>query len=164
MKTLVLGIGNLLLGDEGLGVHAARKLLEYELPEETKVLEIGTSILDALPDLEAAERVIVLDAMNGECEPGTVYRISLDQCRSSLCIGSIHGFDLFRVLELAKRDIPPQVLVFGVEPANSDCSMDLSSEVSNSLHFLLAAVVKEINLRSKAKGERSKEQTEYNYF
>lgn len=164
MKTLVLGIGNLLSGDGGLGVHAARKLLENDLPEETKVLEIGTSILDALPDLEVAERVIVIDAMNGECEPGTVYRILLDQCRNSLCIGTMHGFDLFRVLELAKRDIPPQVLLFGVEPADLDVSMELSSEVSNALPFLLAAVAKEINLRANAIGASSKEQNEYNYF
>ena len=65
MKTLILGIGNLLWGDEGIGVHAARELREEELPEGTKVLDVGTSILDALGELENSERVIVLDAIIG---------------------------------------------------------------------------------------------------
>ena len=65
-----MGIGNLLLGDEGVGVHAARELLKEELPEGIKVLEIGTSILDALPELEKAHRVIVLDAMSRELRNG----------------------------------------------------------------------------------------------
>ena len=62
METLVLGMGNMLLGDEGVGVHAALALME-DCPAGTEVLDIGTAILDALPALERAERVIVMDAM-----------------------------------------------------------------------------------------------------
>ena len=66
MKTLILGIGNFFLGDEGLGVHAARKLIGEKLPQGAKVLEVETSILDTLADLEKAERVIILDAIKAE--------------------------------------------------------------------------------------------------
>ncbi len=58
MKTLILGMGNLLLGDEGVGVHAVRALLKDGCPPGIEILEIGTAILDALPALETAGRVI----------------------------------------------------------------------------------------------------------
>ena len=144
MVTLVLGIGNLLLGDEGVGVHAARRLLEKDLPAGTKVLEIGTSILDFLPELKTASRIIVMDAIQDRGDPGTVYRIPHYHCRRSRCIASMHGFDLFRVLALTDRDRAPEVLVFGIEPAHLDWSMELSPQVSDAMPFMIEAVLREI--------------------
>ena len=149
----MLGIGNLLLGDEGVGVHSVRLLQAHDLPAGTKVFDVGTSILEVLSDLENAERVIILDAMNGEGEPGTVYRVPLDQCSSSMHFASMHGFDFFRVLRLTNRDIPPDVIVFGVEPAHIGWSMKLSKEVFNAMPFLIKAVLREINLRPNMKEE-----------
>ena len=147
-KTLVLGIGNLLLGDEGVGVHAARALQREECPCAAKVLEVGTAILDALPALEKADRVIVLDAMKYDGNPGTVYRIPLGRCRSSQCIASMHGFDIFRVLALTGREVPPEVLVYGVEPSYIGWSLELSPQVTNALTFLLESVKMEIKKKN----------------
>ncbi len=144
MQTLVLGLGNELLADEGVGVHAARLLQEERLPETTRVLEVGTSILDALEDLERAERVIVLDAMKGNGSPGDVYKIALADCSGSMTIASMHGFDIFRVMALMGRSAPPRVLVFGVEPEQVNWSMTLTSSVTRSLPCLLEAVRKEL--------------------
>lgn len=143
--TLILGIGNLLLGDEGLGVHAANRLMHSALPEGVQVLEIGTAILDALPDIAAAGRIIVIDAMQADGEPGTVYRVPLAQCQSAPCIGSMHGIDLRRVLALAGRADMPQILAFGIEPAFIGWSMTLSAEVEKALPGLIDAVVTEIS-------------------
>jgi len=143
-NTLVLGLGNLLLGDEGIGVHAAQALLE-ECPGGVEIQDIGTAILDALPALERADRVIVLDAMKGHGDPGTIYRVPMDQCKGNSCIGSLHGFDLRSVLALAGREAPPQVLVLGVEPAVIEWSMALSPQVKSALPKLLEAVRKEIS-------------------
>lgn len=147
-KTLVLGIGNLLLGDEGVGVHAARALQREECPCAAEVLEVGTAILDALPALEKADRVIVLDAMKYDGDPGTVYRIPLGRCRSSQCIASMHGFDIFRVLALTGREVPPEVLVYGVEPSYIGWSLELSPQVTNALTFLLESVKMEIKKKN----------------
>ncbi len=147
-KTLVLGIGNLLLGDEGVGVHAARALQREKLPPEVEILEVGTAILDALPALERADRVIVLDAMKYDGDPGTIYRIPLGRCESSQCIASMHGFDIFRVLALTGREVPPEVMVFGVEPSHIGWSMELSPQVANALTFLLESVKKEIKKKN----------------
>ena len=144
MQTLILGIGNELLGDEGVGVHAARLLRKESLPKQTKIVEVGTAILDALPELEQADRVIILDAMKDDQPPGTVYKISLDDCKGASCIASMHGFDIFRVMALAGRSIPPPVMVFGVEPQEVKWSLELSTSVTKSMPYLLDAVRAEL--------------------
>lgn len=142
MRTLILGLGNELLGDEGVGVHGARLLREQELPAETKVMEIGTAILDVLPELAQAERIIVLDAMKAGGPPGTVYKIPLDHCSGSTCIASMHGFDIFRVMALTGCREPPPIMVFGVEPEAIEWSLALSPRVAESLPYLVDAVLR----------------------
>lgn len=144
METIILGLGNELLGDEGVGVYAARQLQKEKLPEKTRVVEVGTAILDALPELECADRIIILDAMKDGGSPGTVYKIPLDDCLKSANIASMHGFDIIRVMALTGRDIPPPVMVFGIEPAQICWSMALSPVVAESMPYLLEAVRQEI--------------------
>ena len=144
MQTVILGLGNELLGDEGVGVHAARRLGREILPKQVKVVEVGTAILDALYELEQADRIIILDAMKDGRSPGTVYKIPLEQCSGAGCIASMHGFDIFRVMALAGRNTPPPVTVFGVEPGEIGWSMELSPAVANSLPYLLDAVISEL--------------------
>ena len=140
-KTVVLGIGNLLLGDEGVGVHAASALLEKgSLSQDTEVLAVGTAILDALPALETAERVIVMDAMKAGGAPGTIYRIAYKDCKKPETLASMHGFDLSRVMTLTGRTDLPEVTVFGVEPEQMGWSMALSDTVAMALPALVNAV------------------------
>ncbi len=145
MQTLILGLGNELLGDEGVGVHATRSLQLEELPENTEVVEVGTAILDALPYLQCADRIIIIDAMNGDGSPGSVYKIPLESCQEKNFIASMHGFDIFRVMALAELEKIPPVIVFGMEPEKIDWSLELSSTVDHSMPFLLQAVRQEIS-------------------
>jgi hydrogenase maturation protease len=144
MKTLILGIGNLFAGDEGVGVHAARKLLEEELPEGSKVLEVEASILDALSDLEKSDRLIVIDAIKAQGIPGTIYRLCIERCNSPQDIDSVHNFDIFAVLALSGRNKPAEVIALGIEPAKLDPSTELSPEVSKALPFLVESVKREL--------------------
>jgi len=145
MKTVVLGIGNLLLSDEGVGVHAARALAQEELPGEVEVLDVGCAFLDALPALEQADRIIIVDAMEAGEAPGTVYRIPLDQCRPRELVGSLHEFDLPRALFLCGRTTMPEAVVYGVEPATIEWGLELSPAVQKSFEPLLAALRREIS-------------------
>lgn len=144
MKTVVLGVGNLLLGDEGFGVHASRALLEEEWPEHVAIHEIGTAIIDALPAMEKADRIIVLDAVVAGKPAGTVYRMALEQFSQNPCIASMHGVDLPRVLALRTGEKEPQVLVIGVEPRRIEWSMELSPEVDRAMQTALAIVRDEL--------------------
>jgi hydrogenase maturation protease len=154
MKTLVLGIGNLLLSDEGVGVHVARALQRENL-HGAEVLEIGTAFLDALPALEHADRIIVVDAMQAEGAPGTVYRIPFEDCARRQSLASLHDFDLSRALFLAGRQSYPSVTVIGIEPAKIAWGTELSAEVARMLPEAVAAVRAEIALSPLVRAEHA---------
>lgn len=144
LNQLVLGIGNLLLGDEGVGVHAAQVLLTETLPGHTEVLDIGTAILDAMVAMETADRIIIVDAMKADGQPGSIYRIPLEDCKKAEQIGSLHGFDINRVMALSGRTDQPEVIVIGIEPAVIDWSTELSPEVTAVFPTLLDFIRQEI--------------------
>lgn len=145
-NTLILGLGNLLLGDEGVGVNAARALLKPGCPEGVTVLDIGTAISDALPELALADRVIVVDTVKADQEPGSVYRLPFDDFLRPTCIASMHGFNLSRILALTGRKYSPEVLVLGVEPVSMDWSMELSPEVAAAIPAVLELIWEEIKM------------------
>lgn len=144
MNTLILGMGNLLLCDEGVGVHVARALAQRDLPPDVSVVEAGTAFLDVLPDIEKADRILLIDAMEGGGAPGSVYRVPFDQCRHPEMLASLHGFDLSRVLFMAGSDRAPEVTVFGVEPARIEWGTELSPVIQKILPAVEKAILNEL--------------------
>jgi hydrogenase maturation protease len=146
MRTLVLGVGNLLLGDEGVGVHAAHALARRDdLGPDTHVVDAGTAFLDFLPEIEKAERILIVDAMEAGGTPGSVYRTPFDSCKHPQMLVSLHGFDLSRVLFMAGNHGNPSVTVFGVEPGEISWGMELSAAVAGTLPLLEQAIVDAIS-------------------
>lgn len=139
-KTAVLGLGNLLLGDEGVGVHVVRALQQKSHPDGVVLADIGTAVLDAIPLLEECDRVIVIDAVKAGKEPGTLYCMPLSAMNEKKCIASLHGVDLHRVMRLSRRSSPPEVLVIGIEPDRIDWSLELSPSVNAALPMLFQLV------------------------
>lgn len=144
MKTLVLGIGNLLLTDEGIGVHVAQTLRQETLPPEVTILEVGTAFLEALPEIEHAERIIIVDAMQADHAPGTVYRVPFEECMKPEILASLHGFDLSRVLYMTGRTDPPEAVVIGVEPERIAWGTEPSATLRQAMPAILEAVRAEI--------------------
>ncbi|HEY2400696.1 MAG TPA: hydrogenase maturation protease [Steroidobacteraceae bacterium] len=144
MNTLILGMGNLLLCDEGVGVHVARALAQRELPPNVAVVEAGTAFLDVLPDIEKADRILLIDAMEGGGAPGSVYRVPFDQCLHPEMLASLHGFDLSRVLFMAGSNRTPEVTVFGVEPARIEWGTELSPVIQGVLPAVEDAILNEV--------------------
>jgi len=145
MNTLILGMGNLLLCDEGVGVHVARALAQRELPPGVAVVEAGTAFLDVLPDIERADRILLIDAMEGGSAPGSVYRVPFDQCRHPDMLASLHGFDLSRVLYMAGRDRAPEITVVGIEPACIAWGTELSPTIQRALPTVENAILSELS-------------------
>ena len=145
MNTLILGMGNLLLCDEGVGVHVARALAQRDLPPDVAVVEAGTAFLDVLPDIEKADRILLIDAMEGGGAPGSVYRMPFDQCLHPEMLASLHGFDLSRVLFMAGSDRAPEVTVFGVEPARIEWGTELSPVIRKVLPAVEEAILNELS-------------------
>jgi hydrogenase maturation protease len=146
-KTLVLGVGNVLLSDEGVGVHVARELMGMEVPPGVSVIEGGTAGLSLLSLIQGADRLIVIDAVKGEQAPGAVYRFDIDEIENSGrgLITSVHSLGVREVLDLcALTGKVPQTVVIGIEPKTMEIGTDLSYEVKSKVPLILRVVLQEI--------------------
>jgi hydrogenase maturation protease len=147
-KTLVLGVGNLLLSDDGVGIHTIRRLQEVaQLPEEVQVLDGGTSGLDLLYYLEGVSHLLIVDAIEVDQPPGTLTRLTGDQVPAYLSLKmSPHEIGLPDMLFAAKlRDLyPEEVTIWGVQPATTEVGLDLSPPVVAQLDVLVEKVLEEL--------------------
>ncbi|MBI5062117.1 MAG: hydrogenase maturation protease [Desulfatitalea sp.] len=141
--TLIMGIGNLLQTDDGLGVHAVKALAERPLPADVVVLDVGTAFLEALPFLEQAERVLIIDAVQADAEPGTLHTLPVEKLAPRF-MDSLHNFDIFGMLAMANNQRPVEVWVLGLEPERFGWGLELSPKVSRALPALLDAVCAKI--------------------
>jgi len=147
-QTVVLGLGNILLGDEGVGVRVVERLLErYAFPPDVKVLDGGTLGLDLMPYVEAADHLLVIDALDVGAEPGTIARLEGDEIPAFLSIKiSPHQMGLSDLLSVARLTgtYPQDVVLWGVQPAVIDVGLDLSPIVADELETLADRVLEEM--------------------
>jgi len=129
---LILGIGNCLLSDDGIGVHAAH-ILEAVPPPHTVVAAVETDFLSAIPFLERCAKALVIDAMEAGRPPGTVYHCRGEDLRETGPKHSLHAFGLLGTLELLDERHRPEVHILGVQPGRMECSLQLSPEVARAL-------------------------------
>lgn len=144
----IIGVGNPLLADDGLGIVAAERLAALDWPAGVEVLDGGTGGLTLLDLLAGARGVILVDAVAMGAAPGTLRRFTCEELADLPAESpglSLHGGGLSEVLALARElgSLPPLVL-FGVEPATVELQLGLSPAVAAGLNELLAAVVKEV--------------------
>jgi hydrogenase maturation protease len=145
-KIVVLGIGNLILRDEGVGVHAVRELEGRKLPAHVEVIDGGTSLMELLPIIQEAERIIVIDALKGGGEPGTIYRVFPDDLMAEAERPlSLHQVGLLEILGMARQlGGDPQVVIIGVEPNEISWGMELTPEVEAKLPKVIETVLGEL--------------------
>jgi len=147
-KALVLGLGNILLSDEGLGVRVVERLEEsYRFPPEIQVMDGGTLGLDLLPYLEGVDHLLVIDALEIGEEPGTIARLVGDEVPASLSVKiSPHQMGLADLLAAARLQglYPQEVVLLGMQPASIDTGLDLSPPVQAHLDRLIDEVLIEL--------------------
>ena len=146
-KIVIVGLGNLLLRDEGVGIHLVRALGKGDLGyTNVEIIDGGTSS-DIVSLVEGADKLVIIDAVKGGDKPGTVYRFGIDGVNShSLTRSSVHQLDIvdnLRLLELLGRG-PKSTVIIGIEPETVDCGLELSSEVQNKMAEIAGLVRKEI--------------------
>jgi len=146
-RTLVLGLGNLLLGDEGVGVHVARRLAQMKLPKRVEVMEAGTAPAPALATAGRFERLIIVDALDIEAEAGQVYRLTPDEVVQSSERISLHELDLGRLLETLREweRLPDEVVILAVAPGEIRWGTELSAELEAKLPEIVQAVLDEMD-------------------
>ena len=148
MSVLVLGIGNLIMADDGIGVKVVQRLQQdYRFPPEVTILDGGTLGLDLLPFLEGVERLLMVDAVETGWEPGTVVRLEGEELpvalKTKLSPHQVGLQDLLAVAELQGFS-PKDMVLWGVQPAVLDMGMDLSSPVAAQMDTLVDRVLAEL--------------------
>lgn len=152
--TLVLGLGNVLLGDEGGGVHIIALLDEgFTLPPEVELLDGGTSGMDLLEAVAGRDRLIIADATTADAPPGTVCRLADAELQVWLRQRlSPHQFglaDLLAVLALS-GEAPRQVVLYGVVPEAMDLNLSLSATVAPAARRVAAQIAAEVGAVGRA--------------
>jgi len=148
-KTLILGVGNYLMSDDGLSVHVLERLQNSNLiPQEIEMVDGGTCGLDLLQYLEGVTNLIIIDAVNQRGGvPGTIIRLQGDQVPVYLSLKiSPHDIGLPDLLATAKlRDLYPEnIVVLGIQPASLELSVDLSPQVAEKVDDLIELIVREV--------------------
>ena len=147
-KVVILGIGNLLLGDDGLGVHFVQMLNKDDLDYADLEIIDGGICPEIVSFVEDAYKLIIVDAIKGGEEPGTIYRFSIDDVmmdpppRLSLHqVDLIHSLNILRLLGTEPRD----TIILGIEPKNVGWGLELSPEVNERLAELRRIVIEEVH-------------------
>lgn len=147
-SVVVAGIGNTLMQDDGVGVWALRALArDYVLPPRVRLLEGGVLGLQLVYELCSAEQLLVIDAMDSEGAPGTIYRLDAD----SLLKGrrthmSLHEVSLVEVLSVGEfLGLCPRVRILGVQPLEAaSFGLELTPALQTALPRVVAAAVEEL--------------------
>jgi hydrogenase maturation protease len=144
---LVLGLGNILLGDEGVGVRVVEQLLSHSLPEEIEVIDGGTAGYELINFFEGKEKVIIVDAVKTDDTPGSVYKLDLSVVQEDETVQlSLHQIGLKNVFKMASMmDLNPEVTLIGIVPKDyQDYNIGLSDEVEKAIPLAIETVLKEI--------------------
>ncbi len=144
---VVIGVGNTILSDDGVGVHASR-LLENDprVPSGVTILDGGTLGLELIPYVSDATCLLFLDAVNAEAAPGTLTRMTGSELLAAPGGRSVHQLgvaDLIAALALTCAK-PQEIVVLGVQPAYTDWGTSLSPDVEAMLAPLVDAAVSQL--------------------
>ena len=147
IELLVLGLGNVLCGDDGAGVEALNRLRDrYDAPDGARALDGGTLGLSLLPYLQSARTVILVDAILADAPPGSLVRLSgEDVAPAAVHRLSPHQVGVADLLDGARLlgGFPEKLVLVGVVPAELELSVDLTPAVGASIDALVEAVVAE---------------------
>lgn len=148
MKTLlVMGIGNILLRDEGVGVFCVQELQKKSWPENISFVDGGTFTQDLFYIFENFDHLLVLDAVRGGKNPGTIYRLEeKDLIENKKQQISLHDIDLLDSLKMAElMGKKPELTVLGIEPEQIAWEMGLTGTLEKAFPDFVNIAEKEIN-------------------
>jgi len=148
-RILILGVGNLLLSDEGVGVHVARKMMEMDFPPEVQIVEGGTDGFGLMHVVLQADRLILVDAVKGGGRPGSIYRFEIEDCPPfpDIFKTSVHQISILEVINLSGLiGSTPRTTIIGVEPNCLEMGMELSPQIEAKIPRVIQLIREELAL------------------
>ncbi|MEW6618576.1 MAG: HyaD/HybD family hydrogenase maturation endopeptidase [bacterium] len=147
-KIMIIGLGNILLQDEGIGVHIIKALQKMDIPDNIDLVDGGTAELDLMNYMnKGIDKVIIIDAVKGGSKAGTTFRLSVNEIMATTKhISSLHQKELIeaiKMLELFTRK-PREIVILGIVPKETEWSLTLSPELQNKIPEITRIVFDEI--------------------
>jgi hydrogenase maturation protease len=160
VSALVLGIGNVILRDEGIGIRAVEELeRRYRFPDEVQVLDGGTSGIELLRFFDDIDHLIIIDAVSAGHPPGSVLRVEGEEVPATfetrITPHQLGLSDLLATAQLSDQ-MPGYLVLFGVEPKTIESGVGFTREVEGALEKLLGSVVEELRRLGYAVEERDR--------
>ena len=155
-RVLVVGVGNLLLKDEGIGVHVAEKLQKHNLPGNVEVIDGGTAGIDILLSQAGLDKLVVIDAIRFGKKPGTIYKLRFkgkEENKLARLFGpdsraeiSLHQLGLIDALAAAEKlnCLPKEIVIIGIEPNQISPGLELTEQVKQKIPKIVNVVLEEI--------------------
>ena len=144
---VVIGLGNLLLSDEGIGVHLIRRLSEHQdkFPL-VDFIDAGTGGMNVLHLIANRKKAVIIDCAKMGKKPGTIKRFEPAdvQTTKTLTHFSLHEADILKIINLSKQlgECPDQIGIFGIEPESLEVGQNLSKTLSDKIDLYMNAVCK----------------------
>lgn len=150
-KIAVIGVGNLLMGDDGIGIHVVKELEKLELPDNVEVYDAMTNSFMVLEYMDGADKAIIVDAYKGGKNPGRVSKFNFNpkehEYKDRIEL-SLHDMDFIDALNSGRHayNYPPEIVIIGVEPENVHLGMELSAALRKTIPRIIKEIITEINL------------------
>jgi hydrogenase maturation protease len=148
LQISLIGLGNILMQDEGVGVHAVKTILqEYTIPSNLRIVDGGTAGLDLLPFIEGRDRVLFVDAVNFRQEAGHIGMLRNQEIPAFFSVKhSLHHLGLADVLAAAQlmNTLPPDVCLIGIQPHTIALGLELTPFIEARLQPLLNLILSQL--------------------
>ncbi|MFV1976918.1 MAG: hydrogenase maturation protease [Candidatus Scalindua sp.] len=144
---VIIGVGNVLLMDEGIGVHVINELEKQTLPQNAGIYDGGTGGFKLIDLMHGTKRVIFIDAVETGKTPGAITIFNPEDVRSIYQKKkySLHDTDLMEVIKMTKLlDNPPEIEIVGIQPKTINYGTTLSKELTDSLPDIINTVLGKI--------------------
>ena len=146
MRTVIIGIGSLLRGDDAIGIRVAEAVEREDLPPDVKVVTTTAAGLALLDLLTGYERVLVIDAIQTrQGKPGDVYRLGLEDLPAPLHSFTVHDVSLRSALDIGQKmglPLPGETVIFAIEvadvtPLRESCTSEVEGAISKAVDLVL---------------------------
>jgi len=144
---VVIGLGNLLLSDEGIGIHLIRKLSEHQdkFPS-VEFIDAGTGGMTVLHLIANRKKAVIIDCVKMGKKPGAIKQFEPADVQTvkKMTHFSLHEADILRIIELSRQlgECPDQIVIFGIEPESLEPGQNLSKTLSGKIDFYIDNISK----------------------
>ncbi len=148
-KIVIIGVGNLLMGDDGMGIHAVEALRHEALPSNVVIFSAETRAFDALEYMDGSDKAVIVDAYKKGGVPGSIYRFTFDPSSDVLDESinlSMHDINFVDALRAGRGiyKLPKEIVILGIEPEVLECRLGLSFKLNDAIPNVVEAVKSEL--------------------